>query len=125
MELFLPILSALIGGAAAAANGVANDAVKRLYERAKTYLAEKFDEKTLAVVEVDPRSEGSVELLASRLRQSPAISDPELQMLAKELGNAVHELKKSDKKAAALIVVPLPLIMTKEEKQVSLSEIFR
>lgn len=120
---FTPILTALITGASAAAQGVANQAVTSLYQKAKNLLQTKFQNEALDLVEQQPDSEIVVSTFCETLKKSDAPKDTELQNITKELNNEIANLTANNEELAVSLTSPLPVILNSEEKAKALASL--
>jgi hypothetical protein len=95
------IVSALVGGAIAALNGIASKAVRDAYDSLKALIAERYKRKaTIEAVEEDPTSETQQKAAAEALQKSGALSDEDVLKTAHALAIALTNLPSGQ--AAAL-----------------------
>jgi hypothetical protein len=92
------IVSAIVAGAAASAQGVVSQAVSDAYSALKTLIVERYQRaNAVAKIEEDPESEPSKASLVEALTESGAVADAQVQQGAARLSTALAELPEEAK----------------------------
>jgi hypothetical protein len=99
----ISIVAALAAGAAAGAKDVATTAIRDAYASLKRLIGERYrrvEPLVVDMVEADPSSEPEQQVLAKQLSQAGAGTDAELKACAEQLLTAMESLRQEPKAAA-------------------------
>lgn len=117
MDTFLPILTAVVGGASAGLKGVASDAVSSAYAALKGRLkdigADAPIKEVEAAIEQGAQLQDVVKMLA---RDQFPEDDERLDAIIKDLCAKLDVLKAENPAVVAKIALPLPVTLSTEEK---------
>lgn len=115
MDFFEPILRALIGGASAAAKGIATDSISSSYDALKSWMTTNDSDLSVEEVEAWIEEGKPIEEIVRRLALEDYDDDEDLSQIVKALLDGIDELKEERPEFSGELTMPLPAVLNEQQ----------